>query len=397
MKPGAIKSCIAFLLPLLCCLMLSSCWDRHEINDLAVVLATGIDYSNEKVHLTAQIFIPRKSGTPSSSGSTESSPSGVTMIRTAEGITIAEALNRLQRKISREMFWGHCEVVVFSEKAGKQGLREYIDFLLRYPQFREHAYVFSSKGDAKEILSLLDPLERSSAESLREMANLGLGTRVTMLELAQSISGPSSSAILSRLLISPADPGQKKLATTPFTKGLSLYKNGDYVTTVTEPVSIGVLLLSNELNNIIMPIEIENVKGSFSIRPEDTKTTLTPRIADGIWSMGIHIQSKGEIVLNTTDTDLANPIVLAQVEEAWLNRLKLIAGQALQLAQQEMSADLFKFAVKFRRYNPRQWKKNQQNWENIYRNMKVEITGKVIITDTGKSIEPQGIPKQLAK
>ncbi|MHA7964307.1 Ger(x)C family spore germination protein [Paenibacillus sp. CAU 1782] len=397
MKPGVIKSCIVFLLPLLCCLTLSGCWDRHEINDLAVVLATGIDYSNKKVQLTAQIFIPRKSGGTSSSGSTESSPSGVTMIRTAEGVTIAEALNRLQRKISREMFWGHCEVVVISEQAGKQGLREYIDFLLRYPQFREHAYVFSSKGDAKEILTLLDPLERSSAESLREMANLGLGTRVTMLELAQSISGPSSSAILSRLLISPADPGQKKLATTPFIKGLSLYSNGDYITTVTEPVSIGVLLLSNELNNIIMPIEIENVKGSFSIRPEDTKTILTPRIANGEWSMDIHIQSKGEIVLNTTDSDLANPIVLAKVEEAWLNRFKQLAGQALQLAQQEMSADLFKFAVKFRRYDPKQWKQHQRNWENIYRNMKVHISGKVVITDTGKSIEPQGIPHQITE
>lgn len=178
-------------MPILCCVLLSGCWDRIEINDLAIVLATGIDYEDGKVQLTSQIFIPRKASAGDSSGS-GGSPSGVTMIRTAEGLTIAEALNRLQRKVPRNMFWGHCEVIIISEQAGKRGIREYIDFFLRYPQFREHAYVFSSERAAKDILALLDPLERSSAESLREMANLKLGTRITALELGKSIEGPGS-------------------------------------------------------------------------------------------------------------------------------------------------------------------------------------------------------------
>ncbi|PQP81346.1 hypothetical protein C0Q44_23380 [Paenibacillus sp. PCH8] len=92
-------------MPILCCLLLSGCWDRIEINDLAIVLATGIDYEDGKVQLTSQIFIPRKASAGDSSGS-GGSPSGVTMIRTAEGRTIAEALNRLQRKVPRNMFWG---------------------------------------------------------------------------------------------------------------------------------------------------------------------------------------------------------------------------------------------------------------------------------------------------
>lgn len=114
-------------MPILCCVLLSGCWDRIEINDLAIVLATGIDYEDGKVQLTSQIFIPRKASAGDSSGS-GGSPSGVTMIRTAEGRTIAEALNRLQRKVPRNMFWGHCEVIIISEQAGKRGIREYIDF-----------------------------------------------------------------------------------------------------------------------------------------------------------------------------------------------------------------------------------------------------------------------------
>lgn len=61
---------IAFI-SLLSCVVLGGCWDRIEINDLAIVLATGVDYENDKVHLTAQIFVPRKAGGGDSTGVAE--------------------------------------------------------------------------------------------------------------------------------------------------------------------------------------------------------------------------------------------------------------------------------------------------------------------------------------
>ena len=174
---------------------------------------------------------------------------------------------------------------------------------------------------AKDILALLDPLERSSAESLREMANLKLGTRVTALELAKSIEGPSSSAILSRMLILPPEPDQDKLTTTPYVKGLSMYKKDRYVKTVKEPLSVGVLLLAKELNSIIMPVEFEPLKGSFSIRLIENKTSLKPRIVNKQWSMKVDIQTRGEVVLNTTDANLTDPAVLTKLEKEWSAKL----------------------------------------------------------------------------
>ncbi|WP_339308370.1 Ger(x)C family spore germination protein [Paenibacillus sp. FSL L8-0435] len=381
------------LMPILCCVLLSGCWDRIEINDLAIVLATGIDYEDGKVQLTSQIFIPRKASAGDSSGS-GGSPSGVTMIRTAEGRTIAEALNRLQRKVPRNMFWGHCEVIIISEQAGKRGIREYIDFFLRYPQFREHAYVFSSEKAAKDILALLDPLERSSAESLREMANLKLGTRVTALELAKSIEGPSCSAILSRMLILPPEPDQDKLTTTPYVKGLSMYKKDRYVKTIKEPLSVGVLLLAKELNNIIMPVEFEPLEGSFSIRLLENKTSLKPRIVNQQWSMKVDIQTRGEVVLNTTDANLTDPAVLTKLEKEWSAKLTSLAHDAIVMSQKELRSDFFKFAVEFRRYYPHQWKVQEKNWETIYPDMDVEVKVDAHVVRTGKSTGPQGIPNE---
>lgn len=382
------------LLPLLgSSLLLAGCWDRNEINDLAIVLATGVDVADDEVELTAQIFVPRNGSSAEGGSSSGGSASGATLIRTAKGATIAEAQNRLQRQVSREMFWGHCEVIVISKQAGQQGLREYIDFFLRYPQFREHAYVFSSEEKAKEMLALLDPLERNSAESLREMAILGLGARVTVLELAKRIKGPSETVILSRLLVSPSThTEQSALATSPTVNGLSLYNRGYYVKTVTEPMSIGVLMLVNELNNIVLQVKAEELSGSFSVRSRKIDAKLKPSISQGKWSMKIIIDAKGDLVLNTTNASLAEPQVMATLEQAWEAKLKLLAKQALWLAQDELHADLFQFALEFRKHFPKQWKAQSSQWDNIYSNMEVEIEVHTQITGTGKSTTPQGRP-----
>lgn len=391
-----MRGCGAIIMLLLSSILLSGCWDRTEINDLAIVLATGVDYKDGQAQLTAQIFIPRKGGGGSESGGVGEGASGVTMTRTAEGENIAEALNRLQRKVARHMFWGQCEVIVISEEAGKQGLREYVDFFLRYPQFREHAYIFSSKDSAKDILALLDPLERSSSESLREMANMNLGTRVTLLELSQSIQGASGSAILTRILIAPPEQNDGPNATTPSLKGLSLYKHGRYSLTVKEPVSLGVLLMINELNNIIMPVALEGEKGSFSILSKQITTMLTPSIVKGEWMMKIKVQAKGEVVLNTTDANLTDPSKVMALKKAWEKRLKEAAGQALRMSQQEQKTDFYRFADSFRKHYPQQWKAKKEQWEAMYPELRVEVSVKTSITGNGRSTGPQGIPEQSA-
>ncbi|WP_340023532.1 Ger(x)C family spore germination protein [Paenibacillus sp. FSL K6-1096] len=379
---------------LLSSVLLAGCWDRTEINDLAIVLATGVDYEEGQARLTAQIFIPRKGGGGSESGGAGEGASGVTMIRTAKGENIAEALNRLQRKVARHMFWGQCEVIVISEAAGKQGLREFVDFFLRYSQFREHAYVFSSQDSAKDILALLDPLERSTSESLREMANMNLGTRVTLLDLSQSIQGASGSAVLTRIVIAPPEPNDGSNATTPSLKGLSLYKHGQYTLTVKEPVSLGVLLMIKELNNIIMPVALEGENGSFSILSKQITTMLTPRIVNGEWMMKIRIQAKGEVVLNTTDANLTEPAKMKALKQAWAKKLKDLAEQALHMSQKEQKTDFYRFADTFRKHYPQEWKKKKEQWEAMYPGLQVEVSVKTGITGNGRSTGPQGIPEQ---
>lgn len=391
---------IAILLVAACSMtILQGCWDRVEINDLAMVLATGIDRTKDgKVHLSIQIFIPRQSGSSATGGTggSEGSPSGVTMVQTAEGLNIADAMIRLQRKISRHVFWGHCEAIVIGEKTAKLGIREYMDFLLRFSQFREHAYVYISETKAEDILSLLPPLERSSAEALREMGNMKLGTKMTVLDLAQALEGLSKSAVLSRLKIAPPEPGQNKKATMPFIFGLALIKEDREIRVVTEPMSLGVLMLLNQLDNIVLTVNPDkaNKQAAVTIKPQFIRTEFIPGFADGNWTMKVNIKTKGDVILNTTDLSLLPPPNVEKIQALFEEQFKQRAEAALQLTQQKLKTDFFGYANAYRNHFPHKWKAKRAQWESDLPKIKTTIHVEARILRTGKSGDPQGIPGQ---
>ncbi|MCK9912595.1 hypothetical protein MXD81_25805, partial [Microbacteriaceae bacterium K1510] len=69
----------------------------------------------------------------------------------------------------------------------KEGIAEQIDFLLRDPEIRNRANIFVSKGKAETKLELLPPLERYSAEVIREQSQLHLDLGVTLSQLLMMI------------------------------------------------------------------------------------------------------------------------------------------------------------------------------------------------------------------
>ena len=86
--------------------LLSGCWDRVEVNDLAIVTAAAINKKDDnQIELSIQIFIPKTL----SSGGGEAGGSGggkMTVTASQTGKNIAEALSKLHGKMPREIFGG---------------------------------------------------------------------------------------------------------------------------------------------------------------------------------------------------------------------------------------------------------------------------------------------------
>lgn len=356
-------------------LLLGGCWDRNEVNDLALVTGSAIDQKdNNTIELTLQIFIPRGGGGGMGMGEKDAGGSATTYVQSATGENIADALSRLQEKVSRKIFWGHSEVVIFSEEAAKAGIEGHVDYLMRAPQPRERAYVYVSKGKARRVLELHSILERNTSEVLREMSKSKLAMNVTLTELAYMLKGESRTAALPYLKELPPIAGLDPNKTNGYVNGTAIFKKDKMIGLIDEHTSRGLLWLRNEMKTAVITVHPESSPGTVSLRLARSMTKLTPRIENGKWSMHVFVDTEDDAVQNTTKLNLlSDPEAIKEVERHMNENIEQSIKLALKRVQTDMGADVLHFAETFHRAYPKLWKQLNDNWDEQFPNVEVTV------------------------
>ncbi|MEK3883996.1 Ger(x)C family spore germination protein [Paenibacillus sp. PL2-23] len=376
--------------------LLSGCWDRTEINDIAIVTAAGVDQKEgEQIELSVQVFIPRAvSGGGSSSGGGSTGSGTMTLVRSGVGRNIAEAASKLQIKLPRKIFWGHCSVFIYSKRIAEEGVRDEMDFLLRYPQPRERAYMYVSKGRASDVLELLPPLERNSGEVIHEISNLGMGMRVTVKDFNMMVKADAGAAIMPFIDILPPREGEQKLQSIPYIVGSAVFKGDKLIGTLSDLATRGVMWIRDEVERATITVEPDQAEGFVSIFPVRQSTTLIPVIEEGRYSIRMRIDSEGDLVLNGTDMNPGEPGAIASMEAAVKAAIRDRIELALQKVQQEMKADIFGFGEAFHRKYPKEWKEMKERWDAEFPQVEVPLDITVFIRRSGMITGPAGVQEE---
>ncbi|MBD0379506.1 Ger(x)C family spore germination protein [Paenibacillus sedimenti] len=381
-----------------CILLLSGCWDRTEVNDLALVTAAGIDRKTEKrIELSVQVFIPRAAGGGQQAMGGGGSGSAQTFIRSAEGVTIVDAMTKLQEKLPRRIFWGHTEVFIIGRKLAEEGIRSHMDFMMRDPQVREGAYVFISEKEAKPILELLPPLERSSSEVLRELAKSKIAMEVTLKDLNARMIGDSEAVGLPWIGKLQAQPGQPEERTIPYITGTAVFKKDKLVGHISDRTTRGVLWLRNEIHAAVVTDTPKEAEGFVSMKLLRAESQLVPKIENGKWTITLRAITEDDIIQNATNLDLMNPIFLRQLEVHLEEDIQNRVQMALDQVQKKMNADIFDFAEAFHRGYPNEWNKAKERWDEIFPEVEVNFEVKAKVRRPGKSTVPAGLPQEEVK
>ncbi|MDG0793923.1 spore germination protein [Cohnella ginsengisoli] len=126
--------------------VLSGCWDRTEINDLAFIAGSAFDLTeNGDYRLSLQIAIP--SSTPG--GVAGGGPQQKFFVLSATGKNANEAFEMLQKKSSRKLFTAHRSVIFIGETLGRRGINGVLDVFAHDPRQRLRTYMMVVKGGAK--------------------------------------------------------------------------------------------------------------------------------------------------------------------------------------------------------------------------------------------------------
>lgn len=360
----------AFLSLLVCAFLLAGCWNAREVNDLAIITATGVDLTEDgQIELSVKIYLTSPSGSGSMSGQPDGNK-GTSVVRSVTGINMADAASRLQKKISRKVFWGQTDVFLFGERMARAGLEEPLDFLLRHTASRERAHVFVSESTAKNVLLLSPPIERSVADALVRMAEQQTGLNITMMDLAQMLISKSKAAVLPIVLITS---GQGEQESFPYIQGVAAIKNGRMIGQMNENATRGVMWLRNEIRQATVTVSPEQSDGYVSLHLHRNHTRLIPKIEGGRWIMTVRITGQDDVVENTTDLDLSVPDHIGKVEKELEKVVNTRVKMALELAQKEYNADVFQFADTFYRKYPKIWEANADRWDEIFPKVEVRL------------------------
>lgn len=138
---------------------LSGCYDLSEPNDIAYIVALGIDETDETgiYEFTVQ-FAKTKEISGGSSMEGGKSGSEITELITIKAPTAYAALNIANHVVSKRFTLSHAKLFVFSEVIAKKGVRNLSDIIGRNSDIRPNIYLAVSHGKAKDYLDSVKPM-----------------------------------------------------------------------------------------------------------------------------------------------------------------------------------------------------------------------------------------------
>ncbi|MBP2635929.1 MAG: germination protein, Ger(x)C family [Firmicutes bacterium] len=138
------------------CLLLSGCSSANETDEVAYIVAIGVDsLPNKQLNITYMIAIPRVLSTSGGSGDVDSRKSVATI--TIKAPSLAEGRSLLSSSIARSPDLSHIKVWVVGEELAKRGLGDLVSPIFRFREFRGSMYMMVVRGTAQEFLKTNHP------------------------------------------------------------------------------------------------------------------------------------------------------------------------------------------------------------------------------------------------
>lgn len=390
-----IKKYIAIFLSI--AFLMTGCWDRTELNELAITSATGVDWDKGEWIVSYQVVIPSAISAAVSAvgGGAAKLP---VVVYSTQGKTIREAVSRSTLESPRKLFFSHNRVVVVSEQAARQGLSPLIDLYLRNPDSRETVTVLLSEGKARDILDQLMQIQIIPGDGIQgtmrgEAEILSALPYVRMYDLAMSIVSPAKSAVIPEILVSgskgvtSADALNNTSLTSKLKLGrLAIFSQDKMVGWLTRDEALGAAYIRNQVKSTVLsfPCSSADKEESSTFRLLHTTTQLTPKKVKDQFVMKVAITGAGNLLETNCSGELNKPEVIAQMEKQLQEEIKdtVMSGWT---ATRRLKTDIVGFAdIIYRKY-PKEWKELSKNWPTAFEQIEIEPSVKITIKRMGLS------------
>ena len=383
-----MRCCINFLKKLICILLilsLAGCWNRRELDTLAIVMATGVDKPKEsgEVQLTAQIVKIGEIKTPTEkSGGSDKAYWNIHNTSS----TVFDAVRGFTHESGRKLFFPHNQVLIFGRKLAEDGVQKYTDFFLRDPEPRLNMWVIISKGTAVEVLDVKSELEKIPASNIAHLVEIQSATSQTSIVKLKDFLTRLMSKTTAPIapLIEVSGEGENK---TIILSGTAVFKRDKLVGQLDRRETRGLLWVLGEVKSGIIEVECSDGddKAGLEIIRADGK--ITPVIDEDKITIKVNIEEEGNLAEQACSQNLASPENIEKLKKEKAAVIKEEVMAAIIKAR-ELNTDIFGFGDAIHQKYPKQWKDLEDRWDEVFPKIEVEITVETKLRLTGMTNRP---------
>ncbi|ASA21594.1 Ger(x)C family spore germination protein [Paenibacillus donghaensis] len=394
MSPKNIKVLFRLLLALTVPMLLSGCWERRELNELAFVLGMGLDKTESGYRVSLQVVIPSSISSQTVGGT----GGGVPVVVTAFNVpTIYEAQRSYNLVNSRQCYYGHIRILVIGEELARSGLSETLDVLKRSREPRNDYYAMVAKDStAEDVLKVLTPLNKLPANKLFE--SLDQSYKITAKTVAVSLNSfvddllyEGINPVLTGVELSgSASEGEKKSnveVSTPKAiihfSNVAVFKKDRMVGWLNKNETIGYNYVTNKVVKTSGPVEGDDGR-PIVIEVLQTSTKRKVKIIDGEPHIYIHVKAVCNVEEVQSKDNLEAERVITQLERKSEERIVLRMKTAVEQINEQYNVDIMGFGQSIYRASPKTWARLQQKkGDNYLKSLPIHYKASVSINRIG--------------
>lgn len=366
---------------------LTGCWDKLELDNIAIVMGIGIDKAKEmdEVRMTVQVANPAeiKSASTDITGS-RTTNAYFNLERT--GDTIFSTLGSFSKQSSRKLFFAQNQVLILGREIAEEGLEKYIDFFLRDRETRLLVWVLVSDKTANEILNVKSDFEsipsRSINELVKEQQFNSEAPMIDLREFASRLMSKTTSPIAPIIKVSMA--GNKKI---PSISGTGIFKKNKMVGEMKKTETRGMLWVLGEVKKGSIVVNDPGTNNKVTLDITRASSKIIPEMEDGKVYIKIVIKEEGNLGDQSDSNDLTKPKVLEALEKEKASKIKSEVMSSLKKAQ-SLHADVFGFGDAIYKKYPNKWKFMEDDWDEIFENIRVDVVVDAKLRRSGRITKP---------
>lgn len=371
-------------------LLLTGCWDKRELNELAITMALGIDKADGGYKVSAQVVVPSELSSKGGPGFSQ------IVLFQATGRTVDDALRKLTKESPRIIYPGHLQMLVFGEALAEEGIGKALDYMSRNWEIRADYYVAVARDNtAESVLNVQTPLENLPSNNMfntlqKAEENNSTTTGIKLTDFIGDLERSGQEPVLTGIIITGDEKSgsskQNLESIIPPTRlmyeGLAIFKEDKLIGWLDEYDARGYNGITNHVKRAVSTIACPK-EGELNLEIQKYQANMKSKTVNSSPTIDMQVNVNANVGAIECFIDVRKEGTLKELEKTFENQIKENLQHTIKTVQNDFNSDVFGFGATIYKHQPKEWKKLKDNWKEEFPNLQVNIDVSVKIGHLG--------------